>query len=183
MIVQTPLMTAEELEQLPHAGRGYELVKGVLHKMPPAGEEHGGFAGVFHTRLHIYVLDHQLGRVYSAETGFVLARNPDTVRGPDVAFVSRERLERLPMSSGYRQEAPDLVAEVISPNDTYSEVAEKVSDWLTAGVRMVVVIDPRKRSVTVYRPATGVLFLTEANTLDGGDVVPGWQLAVREIFA
>jgi Uma2 family endonuclease len=175
--------TAEELSRLPSGRARYELVRGELRTMPPASHGHGGIAGLFHIKLGNYVLEHKLGRVYSAETGFLLTRNPDTVRAPDIAFIRQERVSAQEGPGGYWPGAPDLAAEVISPGDLYTEVAEKVEDWLDAGTRMVVVIDPRKRHVTIYRSKTEVEFLTEADTLNGGEVVPGWQLPVAEIFA
>jgi Uma2 family endonuclease len=121
--------------------------------------------------------------VYAAETGFVLSSNPDTVRAPDVAFVSQARIEEVGDVEGFWPEAPDLAVEVISPGDSYSEVEEKVFDWLEAGTKMVVVINPRQRSATVFKSPTDIFALAEADVLNGGDVVPGFELAVREIFA
>lgn len=181
MATQTQLVTAEELLMMPHNGMRLELVRGELRKMPPAGDEHGELAHELGYYLSKYVREHGLGKVYAAETGFRIGTNPDTVRAPDVAFISRDRLT--PRQPGFRALAPDLIAEVNSPNDRPSEVAEKVADWLHAGVRMVLVVDPRKRTVTVYRSLTDTAVLTEADQLGGGDVVPGWRLAVRDLFA
>ena len=105
------------------------------------------------------------------------------MRAPDVAFVRRERVEALGRQTGYWPEAPDLAIEVISPNDRYTEVEEKVADWLAAGTRMVVVANPRNRTVRVHRSTTDVVTLTMDDTLDGGDVVPGWRMPLTEIFA
>ena len=125
---------------------------------------------------------HTLGTVYAAETGFKLASNPDVVRAPDVAFVRRERVEEVGDVEGYWPGAPDLAVEVISPSDTYGEVQEKVFDWLDAGTKMVILVMPRKRTVTVYRSLSDIIMLTEHDMLDGGDVVPGWKIPVRELF-
>ncbi len=183
MIVQTPLMTAEDLAQLPEDGWHYELVEGVLHQMAPAGEEHGGVIFTVTVSLGNYINTHKSGKGYGAETGFILTRNPDTVRAPDIAFVRQERVQETPVSPSFRRGAPDVAIEVMSPNDHYTEVDEKVQHWLGAGTRMVIVINPRKRQVSVHYPNTASLLLTEADTLDGGDVLPGWRLPVREIFA
>jgi Uma2 family endonuclease len=121
--------------------------------------------------------------VYAAETGFGLATDLDTVRAPDVAFVSRARVETVGEVEGFRPRAPDLAVEVISPGDGYTEVEEKIFAWLDAGTKMVVVVNPRQQSVTVYRSQTDITAFTEAGVLDGVDVVPGFELAVREIFA
>jgi Uma2 family endonuclease len=119
--------------------------------------------------------------VYAAETGFRLSNNPDTVRAPDVAFVSQARVEAVGQVEGFWPEAPDLAVEVVSPGDSSAEVEEKVFAWLDAGTK-VVVVNPRQRSATVYKSPTDIVALTEADILAGGDVVPGFELAVREIF-
>ena len=134
-------------------------------------------------RLAQYVVENQLGAVYAAETGFRLSSDPDTVRAPDVAFVSQARIEEVGEVEGFWPEAPDLAVEVISPGDSYSEVEEKVFAWLDAGTKMVVVINPQQRSVTVYKSPSDITALTEADVLIGGDIVPGFRLAIREIFA
>jgi Uma2 family endonuclease len=162
-------VTAEELLRIPEDGFRYELIRGELRQMTPAGNVHGRIAMNFGTALNNHVKAHGLGTVYAAETGFRLASDPDTVLAPDVAFVSRG--------------APDLAVEVISPGDSHVEVEEKVFDWLEAGTRMVLTINPRKRSVTVYRSLADITVLTEKDILDGGEVVPGFRLAVRDVFA
>jgi Uma2 family endonuclease len=114
-------MSAEELLHLPDDGFRYELVRGELKKMPPAGHEHGDVAMRFGWRLAQHVELHDLGKVFAAETGFLLSTQPDTVRAPDVAFVRKERVEQVSKKGGYWPGAPDLVIEVISPGDSYSE--------------------------------------------------------------
>jgi Uma2 family endonuclease len=175
--------TADELLHMPDDGFRYELVRGELRQMSPAGNVHGRVAMNFGILLGSHVRAHDLGAVYAAETGFRLATNPDTVRAPDVAFVSRGRVEAIGEIEGFWPEAPDLSVEVISPGDAYADVEEKVFDWLDAGTKMVVVVNPRQRSATVYKSPTDIIALTEAGVLDGGDIVPGLKLAVREIFA
>jgi Uma2 family endonuclease len=182
MSVTHQLVTADELLHIPDDGFRYELVQGELRKMAPAGHEHGSTTINITLPLGQYVRDHELGKVYAAETGFKLATDPDTVRAPDVAFVSSERVEAAADVKGYWPGAPDLAVEVISPGDLYTEVDEKVTDWLNAGTRMVIVVNPRKRSVTVYHSASDIKILNENDTLEGGDVVPGWAMPVREIF-
>jgi Uma2 family endonuclease len=177
------LVTAEELFHMPEDGFRYELVRGELRKMAPAGHVHGRVAINITAPLDHYVRAHDLGTVYAAETGFKLASDPDTVRAPDVAFIRRERVAEVGDIEGYWPGAPDLAVEVVSPGDTYSEVEEKVLEWLEAGTRMVVVANPRKRVVTVYRSLTDIAVLTEADRIEGGDVVPGWMMLVRDVFA
>jgi len=176
-------VTAEELLHMPDDGFRYELVRGELRRMNPAGNVHGRIAVRITWRLAQHVEENRLGTVYAAETGFKLATNPDTVRAPDVAFVSRARVEAIGEVEGFWPEAPDLVVEVISPGDGYADIEEKVFDWLDAGTKMVVVINPRQRSATVYKSPTDIAALAEADVLDGGDVVPGFELAIRNIFA
>jgi Uma2 family endonuclease len=176
-------VSADELLRLPDDGFRYELVRGELRQMTPAGNVHGRVAMSFSWRLAQYVQENQLGTVYAAETGFKLSTDPDTVRAPDVAFVSRARVETIGEVEGFWPGAPDLAVEVVSPGDGYTEVEEKIFAWLDAGTKMVVVVNPRQRSATVYSSQTDISALTEADILDGGEVVPGFQLAIRDIFA
>jgi Uma2 family endonuclease len=182
MSTRTQLITAEELLEMPDDGYRYELVSGELRKMPPAGHVHGRLTATLTASLGQHVATNRLGAVYAAETGFILRRNPDTVRAPDVAFIRQERVEEVGDAAGYWPGAPDLAVEVISPSDTYSEVEEKVFEWLDAGTLMVLVVNPRMRSVTVYRSLTDISVLTQNDTLDGGNVVPSWTLPVKDIF-
>jgi Uma2 family endonuclease len=177
-------MTADDLLRMPDDGFRYELVRGELRKMAAAGHRHGRVAINVTLPLGQYVQSHNLGIVYAAETGFRLASDPDTVRAPDVAFVRRERAEAVGDAEGYWPGAPDLAVEVVSPRDTYTEVEEKILAWVDAGTRMVIVVNPRKRSVTVYRSRSDiiVLVLSENDVLDAGEVVPGWTMPVRDVF-
>jgi Uma2 family endonuclease len=121
--------------------------------------------------------------VYAAETGFLLEQDPDTVRAPDVAFVRRERIQKAGTVEGYWIGAPDLAVEVLSPSDTVRRIEGKVAEWLESGSRLVWVVSPKMHTVTVYRSLTEIVVLTEKDTLDGGDVVPGFQIPIAEIFA
>jgi Uma2 family endonuclease len=179
----TKPVTADELLAMPDDGNRYELVKGELIRMAPAGFQHGEVAMNIGAPLHEYVKRNNLGRVYAAETGFILTQDPDTVRAPDSAFIRQERVEKVGSMKGYWIGAPDLAVEVVSPGDTVSEVEEKVTEWLAAGTEVVWVVSPKLRTVTVYRSLTDIVTLTEKDTLDGGDVVPGFQIDVAKIFA
>ncbi len=146
--------------------------------MTPAGGQHGRIAIEISARMWSFVRENKLGTVYAAETGFRLASDPDTVRAPDVAFVATARaVETIKYFPG----APDMAVEVVSPNDSYSDVAAKVGDWLTYGTQAVWVVDPQRRTIEVHR-AGGVEHLSEQDTLDGGEVLPGFRLAVRDCF-
>lgn len=176
------LMTADELLLLPDDGFRTELVRGELRRMSPASHQHGRLGIRVAGPLDRYVDENDLGVVFAAETGFRVASSPDTVLAPDVAFVRLERIEAVGNVEGYWPGAPDLAVEVISRHDLYTEVEEKVIAWLDAGVRMVVVVNPRKRTVTVYRSLSVITILTAHDSLDGGDVVPGWSLPLAAIF-
>jgi Uma2 family endonuclease len=180
MVTTSQLITADDLWRMPDDGYRYELVRGELRQMSPAGHQHGRIAINITIPLGQYVRANHLGAVYAAETGFRLA--PDHVRAPDVAFIRQERLEENGDREGFWPGAPDLAVEVISPSDTYTEVEEKIFDWLEAGTRMVIVVNPRQRLVTVYRALDDIVILTENDQLDGGEVVPGWTMPVHEVF-
>ncbi len=197
------LMTADELLTMPNNGFRYELVEGELRTMPPAGHDHGRIAMNIGASLASHVKARGLGAVYAAETGFKLSSDPDTVRAPDLAFVRKERAQALTSSRGFFPGAPDLVVEVVSPGDLYTEVEvenpaadgslevadfpprveEKVVAWLEAGTQVVLILNPRQRTVTLYRSRADVKVLTEDEVLRVEEVVPGWSVAVLELFA
>lgn len=180
MTVDARLFTADELLRLPDDGFRYELVRGELRKMPPAGSKHGRIAARVLIRLGTFVEQHRLGVVYAAETGFVLGRGPDTVRAPDVAFV---RAERVVTADGFYPAAPDLAVEVLSPSDSFGEVQEKTREWLQAGTRAVVLVDPAKRQVTIQRADDSrIVSAAVTDVLSVPEVVPGWELPLSEIF-
>jgi Uma2 family endonuclease len=176
-------MTAEELLAMPKDGFRYELLKGELKKMSPAGFDHGAVGMSLSMLLAQYVKAHNLGVVCMAKTGFKIAANPDTVLAPDVSFVRRQRIPQSGRPKAFWPGAPDLAVEVVSPGDTKREVAEKVQDWLKAGSDAVWVVNPKNRTVTIHRPQTEAITLGENDELDGQTVVPGFRCLVAEIFA
>lgn len=177
------LMTAEELLTLPDDGMRHELVKGKLVTMTPTGARHSSTAARLIRSLVNHVAEHDLGEVFASEGGFVLATDPDTIRAPDVAFISRERIPEEGLPDGFWPGPPDLAAEVVSPNDTSEAVQAKVGEYLDAGTQLVWVVHPNARTVTEYKSLDEVRVLTEEDTLDGGEVVPGFSAPVRELFA
>jgi Uma2 family endonuclease len=178
----TAITTAAELLAMRDDGCRHELVAGRLRTTPLCGRRHGRLAGKLLLRIADYVERHALGDTYAAETGFLIRQNPDTVRAPDVAFVSRDKLGDLADHPGYLPLAPDLVAEVLSPNDLASVVEEKVLDWLRAGVLAELVVDPQTKSIRHYRSADNIRLHT-AGRLDLSDVVDGFHLDVAELFS
>lgn len=180
---QDPLLTLEEFERLPDDESRTELVRGRLVREPPAGMDHGQLATQLTALISLFVDRHALGEVFTADTGFVLFEEPPTVRAPDVAFVSRDRLPPPEESIGFGRLAPDLAVEIISPSNTAIEILEKAEDYLEAGTRLVWVVEPRRRSVTVYRSRTEIQMLRENEVLEGYDVLPGFSVKVAEIFA
>ena len=182
MVTTTRPMTAEALLDMPGDGFRYELIRGELKKMPPTGYAHGKYELSIGASLAAHVKANGLGDTCGGETGFLLESNPDHVRAPDVAFVRRERAEVIGDVPGFFPGAPDLAIEIISPNDRYSEVEEKVEDWLGAGTLAVIVVDPRRRSVKINRSLMDAVVLTEADTLAVEHIVPGWRMLVKDIF-
>jgi Uma2 family endonuclease len=183
MSTASGLMTAEELWRLPDDGTRRELVRGELRTMAPAGYEHGKIETKLTWRLAEHVEKSKLGDVVGADTGFVLARDPDLVRAPDAAFVSRARLEQTRASKQFFPGPPDLAIEIVSPSDTLYEIDEKVDDYLAAGTLLVWVVNPRRRTVTVHRPGGQQVVLREADQLTGEDVVPGFACPVGSLFS
>jgi cell division protease FtsH len=175
-------MTAEQLYTLPDTTADrLELVRGSLVREPPATPEHGGLAVRLGARLHAFVDRTALGFMTS-DVGFVLATDPDTVRAPDLAFVARERIPTPDATGAYWALAPDLAVEILSSSNTASEVQEKILDYLDAGSRMVWVLDPRRRTVTVYRSRHDIRILGGGEELTGDDVLPGFAVGVDEVF-
>lgn len=175
-------ITADELFRLNRGPQRHELVKGELKAISPAGFQHGVIVNQLSQLLTDFVNRNGLGLVLGAETGFILSRNPDTVRGPDISFVTRERIERIGIPVAYFPEAPDLAVEIVSPGDTVSEVEAKAEDWLNGGKRMLWVVSPRSRTVTVYQSLHQISVLTENETLDGAPVLSGFSCRVGELF-
>jgi len=175
--------TVHEFWDLCHqTDKRLDLVKGELRELAPANDEHGYIAMQLAVAVAQFVKQHQLGYTFAAETGFVLSDEPATVRAPDFAYVSRERAPEQ-WSRHFARFVPDFVAEVISPTDTYGEVAQKVQDWLDAGVRVVWVVDPVAKTVAVHRAGAAVRVYGEEGTLSGEEVLPGFECRVSEIFA
>lgn len=174
-------VTARELERIEHPGKLVELVRGHLVVGEPPGTRHGSISANLSTELAIYARRHDAGLVFAQDTGFKIASDPDTVRAPDVAFVSAERSGSIP-PRGYAELTPDLVAEVLSPDDQPAAVLAKVADWLAAGARLVWVIDPDRRQARVYRPDGSLSVLGAGDALDGENVLPGFSCVLSRVL-
>jgi len=181
--VQTDhLWTAEDLLDFQNSPWQHELIQGVLYRMPPTGDEHGYLAGNFFGWLFQHVKTNQLGELFAAETGYVVQTNPDSVIAPDCSFISKNRWSTDQLTGKYLRNAPDLVAEVVSPNDRPREVQEKVERWLQFGVSAVLVIDPKSQTVTVHQSLDQKTIYELHNTVDLNFVVPGFSLPMRHLF-
>jgi Uma2 family endonuclease len=178
----TTLLTVDEFLTYPARGERWELVAGVLRVMAPAGGAHGAVSGAVFAALVTFVEARRLGMCFPDGTGFVLPGLPSTVRSPDVAFVRAERLPPGGIEQGFLALAPDLVVEVLSPSETASDLEEKLRDYRAAGTRLVWVIDPEKRLVSVRAAEAPERWLGEGESLDGGAVLPGFSLPVATLF-
>jgi Uma2 family endonuclease len=175
-------MTADDLWRKPDDGLRHELVRGELTTMAPAGGQHGRIAMAVGSTLMAHVRAKKLGAVLAGGTGFVIARDPDTVRAPDVAFISKEHVPAGGLPDGFIPFAPDIAVEVLSPSDAQLDVEEKIEQWLQAGTALVWVINPRGRKVTVHRTGHDPRVLRESDLLSGEDVCPGFSVKVSELF-
>ena len=178
--IQQIRVTADELYAMPDDGFKYELVRGELVKMPPAGFEHGDIGVQVASHLHNHVKRMRLGRVVAADTGYQLA--DDHVLAPDVSFVSEARLPASGSRERFFRGTPDLAVEVISPSERERHITQKVADYLSYGCKMVVVVRPRTRRVEVHLPNSETQILEPGDVLDGDIAIPGWELPIAEIF-
>ncbi len=178
MTTQEKLMTVEEFESQ-YIGLPYELVEGVVVEIMPPGIEHGGIARRTGARMGDFVDAHHLGEVV-VESGFRLSNI--TMRAPDVWFISKAKLDAMNDRRRFGAFAPDLAVEVISPDDRANEVQAKVQMFLDAGTAIVWVMYPALRQVFVHRSDHTVRVFSDADTLDGGDLLPGFQVAVADLF-
>ncbi len=178
--MQKTKMSADELLAMVDDGFRYELVRGELVKMPPAGFDHGRIGGTVYRSLSQHVFRTGLGETPISDTGYQLA--DDHVLAPDVSFVSASRVPSTGPPIGFFRGAPDMAVEVVSPSESEARVSRKTADYLLYGCKMVVVVRPRSQSVEVHMPGKETVTLESGDVLDGGDAVPGWRMEVSEIF-
>lgn len=182
MSTSTKPMTAEELLQLPRGRFRYELINGELKTMSPSGHNHGRIVMRLSSPLAQFVWDNELGEVYGAETGFKLTSNPDTVLAPDIAFITKRRVEEVGDTKGFWCGPPELAVAVMSPDDSDVEVKAKVTQWLEFGAKEVWVVNPTSRTVTTYRSELERMTLSEQDELQGGNILPGFRIALSKLF-
>ena len=181
MTTETKLMTADELLLLPRGeGKRYELIRGVLIEKMPTGDPHGDSVTRAASMIFTYAENNDYGVVRTGEPGYKLESGPDTVRAPDVAWIAPGRLPE--GTQGYPELAPDLAVEVKSPSNSNPEMAAKAQMWLCYGSKIALVLDPDSTTATIYRPNVGPVTFRENDTLDLGDLLPGFSTPVWRLF-
>ncbi len=175
-----PLLTGDDLLELGDIG-SCELLDGRLHAMTPPGAEHGRVEGLMTWHLMGFVQHHQRGYVLTGETGIYIRRNPDTVRGMDLAVISHQRAPQ-GLGTGYLTIAPELVVEIVSPSDRWGEIEAKLTDYFSIGVEQVWLVQPPTRSVYVYHSLNERTLLTSDDTLHGTSILTGFSVRVAALF-
>jgi len=178
----TKLLTADDLLRLDAQGVRGELIRGELSETMPAGHRHGKIVMNLGAELRNFVKPRKLGTLVASDSGVLLERDPDTVREPDIAFFSAEKIPLDADIPGYAESVPDLVVEVASPGDSRTAVNDKALMWLRYGARLVWVVRPDARAVDAHREGRPVAALGENDALDGLDVLPGFSCPVRDVF-
>jgi len=177
---ETKLITGEELLAMGDIGP-CELIDGRIVPMSPTGGEHGNIEIILGFALKVFAQHRKLGWVMSGEVGIYTRRHPDRVRGADIVFVSRERLPKPP--EGFLEIAPELIVEIISPSDRWSDMRRKLDEYFAIGVQQVWAVEPDNRTVLVYQTPTSFRELAESGTLVGEGVLEGFSLPVADLFA
>lgn len=180
-IAANKLITAEEFAAMTGDGL-HELVRGEVIEMPTPGARHGEIANQMGYLLKAHVLSRNLGKVLNNDAGYILQRDPDTARGPDVSFIRRDRVPVGGLPDGPFPGAPDIAIEVLSPNDRIGDIDEKIDMYLAAGCPLVVVLHPKRRTAELHRPGTVPVIVREPEALDLSSVVDGFQCTLAEIF-
>ncbi len=177
------LMTAEAFGQRPDPGYPEELIRGTIIAMPPPDRRHGNVCGQTYYLVRQHVDVHDLGRVMCNDSAVITGRDPDTVRGADVAYYSYARLPRGPLEAGYGPEVPELVFEVRSAHDLWRDILVKIAEFLTAGVLRVVVLDPARRKAHVFSPGEEEpVILGPDDELTFPGLLEGFRVAVHRFF-
>lgn len=181
-VIETKLLTAEEFLHLDDGGAYTDLVRGKIVEMTRPYTPHGYFMAAITSLLQNYVRAHDLGRVVTGDAGVVTERNPDTVRGPDVAFYSDQRIPKGPLPQGYWPAAPELVVEIRSGDDRWKDIIHKAGEYLTAGVLTVAVVDPETQRVHLFSADRETAILNRDDQLTFPDILPGFSIIVSQLF-
>jgi Uma2 family endonuclease len=182
MIAKNPPTTAEELFAAGADYERYELVRGEVRPMSPAGPQHGQIVQEIAGRIWMHVRERGLGRVITNDPGFILSRSPDTVRAPDAAFIRADRIPAGGVPRTYWDLAPDLIVEVKSPDDRERDIEDKIREFLDAGVKVVWLARPEVQTLTVHRACASPVVLTGDQVVTGDDVLAGFECRVGEFF-
>lgn len=181
-LLDSKLLTAEEYGRLPDDGRLTELVRGRVVELNWPFTSHGYYINLVACLLAEFIKQHRLGRIVGGGAGLVTQRDPDTVRGPDVAFYSYGRIPRRPLPKGYCPNSPELVVEVRSPSDRWKGILQKVAEYLSADVLTVAVVDPESQRVHVYSADKEATILNNTDRLTFPDILPGFDVGVGSLF-
>ncbi len=182
MATEQKLLTVEDLYHLPSTDMRTELIDGVLVEMSPAGGRHGELVIQIGWLLREHTVRYRLGKVMGGDPGIILRRNPDHVRAPDVCFVAAARLPAGGLPDGFLDFVPDLIVEVVSPDDRPREIRQKTREWLEGGARLVWTVYPKTREVVVSQPGAEDTTYRAADTLDAGSVLPGFSATEADFF-
>ena len=183
MCIATKPITVEEFLYWPDDGLRHELVMGEVTNVSPGSSRHGFVISRLNRLIEVFVEQHKLGAVFGAETGFVLARNPDTVLAPDVAFVRRARLAVTRLSDSFFEGPPDLAVEVMSPSDSRPQAEKKAKQWLEHGAREVWIVNPKSKSISVLSHDHDPQVCAAADQFSASEILSGLTFAVRDLFA
>ena len=176
------IVTPDQFLHHPAANDRTELIRGHIQVMTPASAAHGLVSGTVFHLLAAHVRQHKLGACFADSTGYTLPNLPNTVRAPDASFVRGDRLPIAGVGPGFLEMAPDLAVEVLSPSESRTDVAAKLADYRSAGTPLVWVIYPAARTVTVISATEDDVTLGEGQVLSGGNTLPGFTCAVRDLF-
>ncbi|MBA3945510.1 MAG: Uma2 family endonuclease [Herpetosiphonaceae bacterium] len=179
--VAQQVMTAEAFWQMQETDLQRDLIRGeMIERMPPGGQ-HGAIASELNAQLRTWAKTGAKGCV-GVESGFILARNPDTVRSPDIFYVRADRIPETGIPEGFWELAPDLAVEVVSPSESAADVRDKVRDYLAAGTQLMWVIYPRSREVIVHTPDGLAKTYSQHDELTGAEVLPNFMCVVASLF-
>ena len=176
------LLTADDLLHLGSQGVRGELLRGVLCETMPTGVRHGKTVVKLTVLLEGFVGPRGLGTIVASDVGFLLEQEPDTVREPDVAFISAQRLPPDEDEPGFFEGPPDLAVEIASPSDSPQQIFDKARMWISFGVSLVWTVDPEARTIDVHQPHVPLIRLSADDTLDGGQILPGFSCTVGALF-